>query len=117
MAVLAGLQEEALPGVGAGVTQRYYAATSATPALTFGRLLRNAQFHLDKLGGGLRFIFENRMAEISVRIGTAFPATLDLEGQSLFALGYYQQLAEQYRQMAEHKRKRLEEKQKEKGNE
>ena len=33
------------------------------------------------------------MSEICCRIGNSMPATLSLEEQSLFALGYYQQLA------------------------
>jgi CRISPR-associated protein Csd1 len=33
------------------------------------------------------------MSEICGRIGTSMPATLSLEDQSLFALGYYQELA------------------------
>ena len=33
------------------------------------------------------------MSDICCQIGTTMPATLSLEEQSLFALGYYQQLA------------------------
>ena len=49
MAVLANVQREALGGVGAGVIQRYYAAACATPGLVFGRLIRNTQYHIDKI--------------------------------------------------------------------
>lgn len=93
MAVLAGLQQAALGDVGAGIIQRYYAAASATPALVFGRLIRGAQFHLDKLDRGLARWFEDRIADICLRLGSSMPATLNLEEQGLFALGYYQQLA------------------------
>ncbi len=93
MAILANLQRAALGDVGAGVVQRYYAAASQTPALTLGRLVRNAKNHLAKLEGGLQFWYENRIAEVMGRIHDAIPRTLDLEQQSLFALGYYQQLA------------------------
>ena len=96
MAVLAGLQAEALPDVKAGVIQRYYAAASTTPALVFGRLVRGAQPHLSKVGDqrpGLKVWYERQMSEICGRIGTSMPTTLSLEDQSLFALGYYQQLA------------------------
>ena len=94
MAVLGRLQYRALGGVGAGVVQRYYAAASATPALVFGRLIRGAQFHLNKIenSGAARW-YEQQIAEICGHIGTSMPATLSLEDQSLFALGYYQQLA------------------------
>ena len=54
MAVLGKLQTAALGDVGAGVVQRYYAADSTTPALVFGRLVRGAQFHLNKIAGERR---------------------------------------------------------------
>jgi CRISPR-associated protein Csd1 len=97
MAVLARLQDTALPNVKADVIQRYYAAASSTPALVFGRLIRTAQFHLGKVKQdrpGLAWWYEERIADICNRIGTAMPATLTLEEQGLFALGYYQQMAE-----------------------
>jgi len=93
MAVLAGLQRRALGDVGAGVVQRYYAAASSTPALVLGRLTRTSQFHLNKLDPGLAYWFEDQISGIWGRIKDAPPRTLDLEGQSLFALGYYQQVA------------------------
>jgi len=96
MAVLGKLQTSALGDVGAGVVQRYYAAASTTPALVFGRLVRGAQFHLTKIAGdrrGLAVWYERQIGEICGRIGTSMPPTLTLEDQSLFALGYYQELA------------------------
>jgi len=93
MAVLAALQESALPNVGAGVVQRYYAAASSTPALVLGRLVRTAQFHLNKLKPGHAYWYEGRLANIWSRIRDHVPPTLSLEEQSLFALGYYQQIA------------------------
>lgn len=94
LAVLAELQYAALGDVGAGVVQRYYAAASQMPGLILGRLVRNAQFHLNKpdkpwLGSK----FENPMMDIVGNLKDRFPQTLNLEGQGLFALGYYQQLA------------------------
>ena len=94
MAVLAALQRSALGDVGAGVVQRYYAAASTTPALVLGRLLRTAQFHLNKLEGGLPYWYEQKLAEISGRLQDQIPRILSLEEQSLFALGYYQQMAD-----------------------
>jgi CRISPR-associated protein Csd1 len=93
LAVLAGLQRSALGDVGAGVVQRYYPAASQTPGLTLGRLIANSRNHLNKLEGGLPWWYEQQIAEIMSRIGDRAPRTLDLEGQGLFALGYYQQLA------------------------
>lgn len=94
MAVLAALQGAALGNVGAGVVQRYYGAASSTPALVLGRLTRTSQFHLGKLDPGLAHWYEQRLAAIWSRIESEVPPTLTLEQQSLFALGYYQQMAD-----------------------
>lgn len=93
LAVLARLQRAALGDVGAGVVQRYYAAASQTPGIVLGRLATNAKNHLGKLDGGLAWWYENLIAEVMGRIKNDVPRTLTLEEQSLFALGYYQQLA------------------------
>lgn len=94
LAVLSNLQRAALGDVGAGVVQRYYAAASQTPGLTLGRLVSNARNHLAKLDGGLSVWFEDKIADAMCRLGDRIPPILDLEGQGLFALGYYQQLAD-----------------------
>ena len=93
LAVLANLQRAALGDVGAGVVQRYYAAASQTPGLILGRLASNARNHLGKLEPGLAWWYEERIAEVMSQLGDGAPRVLDLEGQGLFALGYYQQLA------------------------
>lgn len=93
LAVLARLQWAALGDVGAGVVQRYYTAASQTPGLILGRLTANAKNHLNKLEGGLAYWYENQIADVMSRIRDNVPKTLTLEEQSLFALGYYQQLA------------------------
>ena len=102
MAVLAGLQHAALGDVGAGVVQRFYAAASSTPALVLGRLTRTSQFHLNKLESpGLTYWYESKLAEIWSHLGDEVPRTLDLEQQSLFALGYYQQFADLHTKKAD----------------
>lgn len=93
LAIFANLQRAALGDVGAGVVQRYYAAASQTPGLILGRLAANARNHLGKLEGGLAFWFEGKIADVMSQLGDRAPRILDLEGQGLFALGYYQQLA------------------------
>lgn len=97
MAVYAALQKSALGDVGAGVVQRYYAAASMTPALILGRLAKLSQFHLSKLDGGLAYWYEGLLGSIWEQIDHSLPASLDLEEQGLFALGYYQQLADMRR--------------------
>jgi CRISPR-associated protein Csd1 len=96
MAVLAAIQYSALGKVSAGIIQRYYAAASTTPALVLGRLTRTSQFHLSDIGKskpGLAYSYETKIARIWSRIKDQVPTWLPLEDQSLFALGYYQQLA------------------------
>ena len=93
LAVLANLQRAALGDIGAGVVQRYYVAASQTPGLVLGRLAANARNHLGNLEGGLAYWYEAKIADVMGRLGDGAPRILDLEGQGLFALGYYQQLA------------------------
>ena len=92
LAVLANLQRAALGDVGAGVVQRYYTAASQTPGLVIGRLAANAKNHLNKLEGGLAWWYEQQIADVMASLSD-IPKNLSLEQQSLFALGYYQQLA------------------------
>lgn len=94
LALLASLQRAAQGDVGAGVVQRFYAAASQTPGLVLGRLAASAHNHLAKLDPGLAWWYEERIAEIMSGLGDAAPRILDLEGQGLFALGYYQKLAQ-----------------------
>ncbi|MCL6611497.1 MAG: type I-C CRISPR-associated protein Cas8c/Csd1 [Peptococcaceae bacterium] len=96
MAVLALIQRKALGDVGANVVQRYYASASSTPSLVLGRLVRQAQYHLDKIEEGLSVWYERKLQEISSRLGDGLPTTLTLEEQTLFALGYYQQRADMF---------------------
>jgi CRISPR-associated protein Csd1 len=93
LAILSKLQHAALGDVGAGVVQRYYSAASQTPGLILGRLIANSRHHLSKLDGGLEWWYEEQIADPMSRLGDEIPKILDLNGQGLFALGYYQQLA------------------------
>lgn len=93
MAVLASLQSSALGDVGAGVVQRFYAAASATPALVLGRLTRTSKFHLNKLEPGLAYWYDTKIANVWAKIKDQLPKTLTIEEQSIFALGYYHQIA------------------------
>lgn len=106
-AVFDRLQYFALGGVNAGVVERYYASASVTPALVMGRLFRNAQFHLAKADGGIATNTGKDFEAITCALGDKFPATLDLEGQGRFALGYYHQKADYRRRTAERKEQQL----------
>lgn len=93
LAILASLQKSALGDVDSGVVQRYYGAASQTPGLVIGRLVANAQNHLNKLEPWKYDHYQEQLAEVHSKFKDNIPKTLDLEGQSLFALGYYQQIA------------------------
>ncbi|MBF6593303.1 MAG: type I-C CRISPR-associated protein Cas8c/Csd1 [Thermaceae bacterium] len=97
MCLLARIQEQSSDGeINAGVVQRYYGAASSTPGLVLGRLTRLSQAHLSKISKdspGLAFWLNSQIAEVWNALGKNLPATLTLEEQSLFALGYYQQFA------------------------
>ena len=96
MYLLANVQDAQGSDINAGVVQRYYGAASATPALVLGRLTRLSQHHLAKIGRdrpGLASVLEQEIAQVWTAMGAGLPKTLSLEEQTLFALGYYQQLA------------------------
>lgn len=97
MAVYAKIQEDALGDVGAGVIQRYYTSASTSPALVIGRLSTLSQHHLSKLNKGSNIFYTNILADISSKVEAGFPKSLNLEQQSQFALGYYQQIADLYK--------------------
>ncbi len=98
LAILNKLQHTALGDVGADVVQRFYSAASVTPGLVIGRLIDGAQPHLNKLRKdvntkGLSYWYEKQISGIMSRLDDSVLKQLDFTGQTLFALGYYHQLA------------------------
>jgi CRISPR-associated protein Csd1 len=103
LAVLAEVQRRAIGK--AAIVDRFYGTASSAPASVFPRLLRGARPHLAKLERDQRaaaFALERRLEEISAGI-TAFPTTLTLQEQGLFALGFYHQRAYDRKSAAAHK--------------
>jgi CRISPR-associated protein Csd1 len=95
LAILAALQKLALGAVGAGVIQRYYASASTNPGLVFGRLIKNAQYHIEKLGPDKSAYLESLLAQTMTCVSPkGFPQVLSLQEQGLFGLGYYHQIAD-----------------------
>ena len=91
MAVYAAIQRTAMPDVNTGIVERYYASAIQMPALVIGQLSSRSNHHLEKIKNGrLADQYREKLQEISVALETSIPATLDLEQQSYFALGYYQ---------------------------
>lgn len=76
--------------INATIRDRYFGAAGATPASIFPRLIRVHQHHLGQLEQRSRIYISKMIQGICDRI-TAFPKRLNLEGQGMFALGYYHQ--------------------------
>lgn len=70
------------------IRDRYIASASATPRRVFPVLLRLTQHHISK--SGYEIFKQNDIAKVVENIPD-FPATLTLEEQGVFFLGYYQQ--------------------------
>jgi len=98
LSVLEEIQEAAIPGVKSTIVDRFFGTASTAPASVFGRLVKGSQSHLGKLRKekpGYHVKLQQKMAEVMQSI-QAFPRTLSLEDQGLFALGYYHQRADRY---------------------
>ncbi len=108
LAVLAAAQAKAheYKLEGAGVAERYFGTASVSPASVFPLLLRLNRHHLNKISKSERFAGHERFLQEQIQnILTlfkpeqpgkppVFPRVLDLQAQGRFALGFYQQSAE-----------------------
>lgn len=91
MAVHAAIQNVAMKNVNASIVQRYYSSASQMPALVLGQVSRLSAYHLEKIESGwLRRQYEEALNSVYCAIGDVIPATLTLEEQAYFALGYRQ---------------------------
>ena len=78
------------PAYHCGGLMAVYAAIQM-PALAIGQLSRHSNYHLEKMENKwLADRYRENLQEVSVALGRHIPATLNLEQQSYFALGYYQ---------------------------
>lgn len=96
LAQLEELQKAAIPGVKATIVDRYYGAASSTPASVFGTLMRNHNAHVGKIRKerpGVGVAIQDRIGEMTEKIGASFPTTLTMRQQAVFALGFYHQRA------------------------
>lgn len=102
MAVYAAIQKAAMPDVNAGIVERYYASAIQMPALVIGQLSSRSNHHLEKIENKkLADCFRTELQSVATVLGSDIPATLNLEQQSYFALGYYQMGAKLNREKAE----------------
>ncbi len=101
MAIYGEIHKSAMPEVNTSVVERYYAAAISTPAFVFGKLSRMSIHHLSKLDQdkpGLANYYRKRLESIALCLDSNnLPSSLDLEEQTQFALGYYQQRAELFK--------------------
>ena len=94
--VLEAVQSAANPGINATIKDKYFNSACATPAAVFPILLKLANSHLKKLGGGLAVNYSKQIGALVARLETAFPKTLSLEEQGAFILGYYHQTQKRF---------------------
>ena len=88
-AVFEKVQLETHPGLNATITGRFYGAASTNPVTVFAQLIKLNQHHLGNYENkGLRIAREKEIGEIMNSI-ESFPAHLNLNEQSQFAIGYY----------------------------
>jgi CRISPR-associated protein Csd1 len=93
-AALEKAQEEAIENANATIKDRFFSSACASPLMVFPRLLRLSQHHLEKLSPGRKVQFEKLIGEIMGHLNgepRPFPASLSLDDQGAFVLGYYHQ--------------------------
>lgn len=90
-AVLEAVQQKANPNINTTIKDRYFNSGCATPALVFPTLLRLAQSHLSKIGGGAEVYYDKMITELLGDVTQSYPLRLDLQDQGIFQIGYYHQ--------------------------
>jgi CRISPR-associated protein Csd1 len=118
LAQLERIQETAhrdnLKDVNATLIDRYYGAASTTPGKVFGGLVKDAQAHLSRIRKDKRGAYETlqqKLEEILCNISPEsdkLPNNLTMQQQSIFALGYYHQRAQNRRDATDAKAKKAE---------
>ncbi|WP_027370387.1 type I-C CRISPR-associated protein Cas8c/Csd1 [Desulfovermiculus halophilus] len=100
-AIVEYIQNDAVPGANATVRDRFFGAAAATPRRIFPVILKNAQHGLAKIRKekpGWAVTLDKSLQDIlaSVEPQKGFPATMPLEKQGMFVLGYYHQRQDLY---------------------
>ena len=95
-AILEMIQKNALgDGINATIKDKYFASACSNPSLVFPNLLKLAQHHLAKIDGNY---WDIKLGQcLSLLEGDSFPKILDMDNQSRFILGYYQQTQKNYK--------------------
>ena len=109
-AVLEKAQSDTNREIKSTITSKYFSSASTTPAVVFPVLLKLTQHHIAKSDWG----FKSNQAIEEIMSGIdGFPATLTLEEQGIFMLGYYHQRRANYRKKSNSEEKNEEENKKE----
>ena len=88
-AVFEKVQQDTHPGLDATIVDRFYGAASTNPRTVFAQLSRLNRHHLSSYdNAAFRVNREKEIGEI-MNLIDSFPAHLDLNEQSYFAIGYY----------------------------
>lgn len=94
VAIYASIQQFTMVDVNAGIVQRYYASACQMPALVLGQLSMRSVPHQEKIKSKpYKELYQDAFEEVTRGI-ESIPATLSLEQQAYFALGYRQMTAE-----------------------
>lgn len=107
LAIFENIQRAALGKLNSNVVDKYYGTMSSAPRLVFARLCDSVQKHLGKLRGdkpGLAYKLEEYLGQVFDLLkddGKFPPMQHTLQEQSLFALGYYHERADQAKRSAE----------------
>ena len=80
----------------ATIRDRYFNSVCSTPAVVFPQLIKLAQAHLKKVGGGLERQYNKQIGDILSKIGESYPNRMNLYDQGIFQIGYYHQTQARY---------------------
>lgn len=107
-AVLEEIQEKANPGLNSTIKDRYFNAACSRPQLIFPTLFKLESSHIRKLEDGAAIYYERQLTELQGMLQSekeengirekakSYPASLNLEEQGAFILGYYHQVQKRY---------------------
>ncbi len=101
--VLEAIQTAANPGINSTIRDKYFSSACATPSVVFPTLVKLAQKHLRKIGGGLAVVYSKQLQEIMDKLDENYPTRLTLPEQGAFQLGYYHQTSVRYQGNKEEK--------------
>ena len=99
-AVLERAQKDASPGINSTIKDRYFTSACATPGSVFPTLFKLYENHIQKIrkmdhGKAISISDDKLVGELMDKLNVdndPFPAHLFLNDQSIFVLGYYQQV-------------------------